>query len=172
MLRRQPEDAMSGWRDYSGLIDECKYISIEAIEQIGQWGLLVRIEEIVPGFGPENPERDYVPELAVKIRHEMGQRPQIVARAFEIEFPDAISYHVTNETYGKYPEPPEAFTGKLFRQFQRSLLLDWVKKTTYATDDHPGPMPLMHFEIVGEDDIVDVITTTEPVIRILSGEKN
>jgi hypothetical protein len=163
---------MLDWREQSRLIDECKYISVEAIEQIEQWGLRVRVEEIVPRFVPENPERDYVPRLAVKIREEMSVSQQIVTRAFEIEFPDAISYHVTNETYGKYPEPPEAFTGKLFRQFQRSLLLEWVRKTTYASNDHPGPLPLMHFEIVGQDDVVDVITTREPAIRILSGEKN
>jgi hypothetical protein len=34
-----------------------------------------------------------------------------------------ISWTVLNESYGKYPEPPEQFTGKLFRVFSRSHLI-------------------------------------------------
>lgn len=157
---------MPNWRDYADLMDECSYLHIVSKEEIGPWGLRIRVEESIPGKWPENLEQDYSPEMAAKICMEMGQRP--TPRVFEIEFPDAISYHVTNETYGRYPEFPEAFSGKLFRKFERSLLLDWVRKTTYATDDHPGPGPLMHFEVAGQDDVLDVITTREPVIRIVT----
>lgn len=49
----------------------------------------------------------------------IGARPiqeDDICRVFEVMFDryDLISYTVLNETYGKYPEPPEAFTGKLF----------------------------------------------------------
>ena len=165
------EDIVSDWRDQSKVIEECKYISVEKIEPLAPWGVRVTVEEVVPGFGPDDPERDYVPELAARIRAEMSLRQQVIARIFEIEFPEAISYHVTNESYGKYPEPPEVFTGKHFRLFETSLLLDWVRKTSYASDDHPGPLSLMHFEIVGQDDVVDVITTREPLIRVVSGRR-
>ncbi len=88
-------------------------------------------------------------------------------RLFEIIYAYPISYTVLNETYGKYPEAPEAFTGKLFRQFSYSYLLEMTRKTTYASDDHPGPLPPQHHSIVCLNHVIDVITTSEPEMRLL-----
>jgi hypothetical protein len=70
-------------------------------------------------------------------------------------------------SYGRYPEAPEVFSGKLFRRFSWSYLLELTRKTSYASDDHPGPGPLQHISIVCSDDVVDVIACVEPVVRRL-----
>jgi hypothetical protein len=75
-----------------------------------------------------------------------------------------ISYTVLNESYGKYPQPPEAFTGKLFRIFSHSHLLEFTEKTTYASGGHPGV--LMHFEIACLNHVIDVICTAPPKIAV------
>ena len=88
-------------------------------------------------------------------------------RLFEIIYNHYISYTVTNESYGKYPQPPEAFTGKLFREFQWSYLLEWTRKVSYANDEHPGPGPLQHHEIVCQNHVLEVITTESPIVRLI-----
>jgi hypothetical protein len=87
-------------------------------------------------------------------------------RLFEVLFDRKymISYTILNESYGKYSEPPEAFTGKLFRIFSHSHLLDFTEWTTYASGGHPAP--LMHFEIACLNHVVDVICTAPPKIAV------
>jgi hypothetical protein len=87
-------------------------------------------------------------------------------RVFQVVFDrnHLISYTVLNESYGKYPEPPEAFTGKLFRVFSQSHLLDFTERTTYASAGHPAP--LMHFEIACLNHVIDVICTAPPTILL------
>ncbi|RRA49326.1 hypothetical protein [Acidipila sp. EB88] len=87
-------------------------------------------------------------------------------RVFQVVFDrnHLISYTVINESYGKYPEPPEAFTGKLFRVFSQSHLLDFTERTTYASAGHPAP--LMHFEIACLNHVIDVICTAPPTILL------
>jgi hypothetical protein len=87
--------------------------------------------------------------------------------SFEILFDSYVSYTVTNESYGTYPQPPEVFKGKLYRCFEWSHLLQFTKVTSYACDEYPGPGPLLHSEVVCLNHVIDVIATTEPVVRIL-----
>jgi hypothetical protein len=148
-------------------MNDCKYLDLISTEVVAGYGLRILIDEIVPRHAfPENPERDYVPELAAKIGVEMAAQTPPELRSFDIYFSEILCYLVTNETYGKYPSDPEIFTGKLFRKFSWSHLLELAKKTTYASDHHPGPGPLMHFEVIGQDDVVDVIACVEPEIRM------
>jgi hypothetical protein len=88
------------------------------------------------------------------------------SRLFEIVYDEYISYTVSNETYGRYPEPPEVFTGKLFRIFSWSYLLEMTRMTSYASDDHPGPGPLEHHEIACLNHVIDVITTRPPLASL------
>ena len=72
-----------------------------------------------------------------------------------------------NESFGMYPEPPEQFTGNLFRIFSRSRLLDFTKQTTYASDEYPGGV-LQHYEIACLNHVIDVICTAPPKITVVS----
>jgi hypothetical protein len=78
-----------------------------------------------------------------------------------------VSYTVLNESYGRYPESPEQFSGKLFRVFVWSHLLEFTKRTTYASDEHPGV--LQHYEIACLNHVVDVISTGPPRIVVING---
>ena len=82
-----------------------------------------------------------------------------------------VSYTVLNESYGTYPEPPEQFSGKLFRVFEWSHLLEFTKKTTCASDEYSGV--LQHYEIACLNHVIDVICTGPPRISVrIPGERN
>ncbi len=96
----------------------------------------------------------------------LGPKPEPpVTRLFEIRFREVISLTLTNETYSAFPKEPEVFSGNSFRVFSQSHLLELTRKTTFASDDHPGPGPLQHFEFICMDDIIDVISCAPPEIR-------
>lgn len=100
----------------------------------------------------------------------LGGRPiekDLTCRAFRLIFDrnQMVSYTVLNESYGVCPEPPEQFTGKLFRVFQWSYLLEFTKRTTCASDEYPGV--LNHYQIVCLNHVVDVICTGPPIIAVV-----
>jgi hypothetical protein len=144
-------------------ITNCEFLYLNSLERVPFWGLRVVTQEMLPQGGPENLERDFEPKQADRIRASLPLKRD--PRRFEFVWKECVSYLVTNECYGKYPEPPELFEGKLFRVFSWSYLLEMSRKITYASEEHPGPEPLQHFEIVCSDDVVDVIACMKPVIR-------
>ena len=75
-----------------------------------------------------------------------------------------ISYTVLNESYGRYPQPPEVFTGKLFRVFSHSHLLDFHRANDLCFSRPPAP--LMHIQIACLNHVFDVIATAPPKIAV------
>jgi hypothetical protein len=75
-----------------------------------------------------------------------------------------VSYSVLNESYWTRPEASEEFTGRLFSVFSQSHLLEYIKRTTVASDDYPGT--LQHYRIACQLHVVDVVSTTSPRIRV------
>ena len=153
------------WRDVARELGECDNLFLRWIGEPEELHLRLIVEEaraqdrvvVAPV---------HMPELSAILD---GARPiesDEDCRLFEIIYTQPISYSVLNETYGRYPEIPEIFIGKLFREFSWTYLLEMTRKTTYASDDHPGPLPLQHHSIVCLNH-VDVITTRVPEMRLL-----
>jgi hypothetical protein len=159
----------ANWQDVARELNECAYLYLRWIGEPEELRLRLVIEEARVQDRPavvssRPPELDKILGDARPIESDGG------CRLFEIIYSDPISYTVLNESYGRYPEAPEAFTGKLFREFSWSYLLEMTRKTTYANDEHPGPLPLQHHSIVCLNHVIDVITTREPEIRLLRQE--
>ena len=154
------------WQDGARAIDACSYFYAKDIQEIEELTLQVTIAEAKAQASLIEDEVSG-PLAFLKI----GGNPIEVdetCRTFQLRFDSRhmISYTVTNETYGKYPQPPETFEGNLFRVFSRSHLLEYTARTSYASDEHPGPGPLMHFEIVCLNHVIDVICTGSPRIWV------
>ena len=153
------------WEEGAQLINECTYLFATEIRELEELTLGVTIIEAKAQSPIANTEEDSRPLARLKL----GGRPieqDDTSRVFNLVFDrnHMISYLVSNESYGKYPEPPEEFTGKLFRRFSHSHLLEFTRRTSYATDEYPGV--LMHFEIACLNHIVDVICTAPPMISV------
>jgi hypothetical protein len=152
------------WEEGARLINECTYLFATDVRETEELTLGLTIVEAKTQAPILNTE-DTGPVAQLRI----GGRPieeDETCRLFQLLFDrnHMISYTVLNESYGKYPEPPEAFTGKLFRVFSHSHLLEFTERTTYASGGHPGL--LLHFEIACLNHVIDVICTAPPKIAV------
>jgi hypothetical protein len=155
------------WKAVAKQIDECKYLYMRALHEPRDNEIRFVVEEAglqAPpiGTGEEDPYG-----IAALLTDAQPIRSDSSSRLFEIVYYDYTSFTVSNESYSKYPQPPELFTGQLFRVFSWSYLLEMTRKTSYANDEHPGPGPLEHHEIVCLNHVIDVITTRPPTMTLL-----
>jgi hypothetical protein len=155
------------WTEGARSIDECPYLFVE---QIGESEAALRLDVLIVEAKPQAPITAAKDDSPVE-RLKLGGRPiepDATCRFFRLVFEERhmIAYLVSNESYSRYPEPYEEFTGKRLRIFSRSHLLEFTKKTSYATDQHPGK--LEHYQIVCENHVVDVIATGPPLISLSS----
>jgi hypothetical protein len=164
LISRTGEIVEVPWQEGARLIDECTYLFATEVRELEELTLGLTLVE-AKAQAPITTAEDTGPLADLKL----GGRPieqDETCRIFELVFgrEHMISYFVLNESYGRYPEAPEAFTGKLFRIFSRSHLLEFIGRTTYASGGHPAP--LMHFEIVCLNHVFDVIATAPPKIAV------
>ena len=151
------------WEDGAKQIDDCQYLFAVDVRELEELTLRLTLVE-AKAQAPLTSEDDSVYGVLSD-----GARPirqDSTCRIFEIIFErkHIISYTVLNESYGRYPEPPEKFTGKLFRIFSWSHLLEFTRRMTYANDEHPGV--LKHFQIACLNHVFDVISTHPPRIAV------
>jgi len=152
------------WEEGASLINDCTYLFAADIREIEELTLGLTIVE-AKAQAPISTGEATGPFASLKV----GGRPikeDETCRLFQLLFDrnHMISYTVLNESYGKYPELPEVFTGKLFRVFSHSHLLEFTEQTTYASGGYPGV--LMHFEIACLNHVIDVICTAPPTIAV------
>ena len=79
---------------------------------------------------------------------------------YELNWSSYVLYQVTNESFGKKEESPERILGNLACVYRSSRLLDYVARSTNASDDYPGK--LAHYQIICSDHVIDVISTEPP----------
>jgi hypothetical protein len=152
------------WQAAARQINECLYLCIHAIgepEHLTLGLIVTEAKSLAPAFDATSDRALERLTLGTKPADESGER-----RIFEMLFDrrSMISYSVLNESYGTRPEASEKFTGKLFRVFSQSHLLEYTKRTTIASDGYPGT--LQHFQIACQFHVVDVICTAPPRIRV------
>lgn len=82
------------------------------------------------------------------------------AREMEIVFPDYLLYQVRNESFCSF-DPSEVRQGRYLCIFQRSKLLEHL---TAVTDSALLPAPWTHYGIFTQNQIIDVISQTEPQV--------
>lgn len=98
---------MSEWKDVARQIDECKYLYMRGLHEPRDNKIRFLIEEAGlqtprpsqedPGFG----------SIAALLEDARPIESDSSSRLFEIVYDEYVSYTVSNETYGKYPEPPK-----------------------------------------------------------------
>jgi hypothetical protein len=166
MVLRSETDEMIEvpWEEGARLVDQCTHLFATDIREIEELTLCLKIVE-AKAQGSITASDSVGPLAELKIGAKPIEQDE-TCNQFQLVFgrKHMISYTVSNESYGKYPESPETFTGKLFRIFSHSHLLEFTKQTTYASDEHPGI--LMHFEIACLNHVIDVICTAPPAFMI------
>ena len=164
MSFERPEYFDVEWNEGARELNDCEYLLAHSIREIEELTLELVVTEAKPQAPILAPQAEGPVEALL-----VGGRPiesDSTCRYFKLIFDrtNMVSYTVLNESYGAYPEAPEEFTGKLFRVFSRSHLLDFTKRTTYASDEYPGV--LQHYEVACLNHVVDVICTGPPRIAV------
>ena len=96
-----------------------------------------------------------------------NSRPIVVdemSAAYEIVFEQYIAYTVLNESFTVWDDA-EKFEGRLFRLYSASRFLSYVGTGTIASADYPGPY--IHYGVVCLNHVIEVASTTAPIIRML-----
>ena len=152
------------WEDGARQINGCEYLFIDSIRELEELTLELIVTEAKVQARSLVP-RDQSPLEQLRLGAKPIER-DVTCRSFRLVFDrrHMVSYTVLNESYGKYPESPEPFTGKLFRVFSWSHLLECTKRSTCASDEYPGV--LQHYEIACLNHVVDVICTAAPRIAV------
>jgi hypothetical protein len=89
------------------------------------------------------------------------------ASPIELYWDSYIAYAVRNESYAKDSGTNVASSGILIEK-SASPFLTFVSNSTCATSEYPGPFK--HWQVNCADHVIDVISTSEPVIRKNLGE--
>jgi hypothetical protein len=157
-------DVTSDWEEGVRQINDCEYLFVESIRECEELTLELTVKEAKLQLQILAPrDGSVLEELRV------GGRPietDLTCRWFRLIFDGShmVSYTVLNESYGTYPVAPEEFTGKLFRVFSWSHLLEFTKRTTCVSDEYPGA--LQHYQIACLNHVIDVICTGPPRIAV------
>ena len=80
---------------------------------------------------------------------------------YEIVFDQYIAFSIRNESYSQIDEEEE-FEGRLACVYSKSKFLDYVRASTIASDDYPGPFKHYGFNCLNH--IVDIVSATPPKI--------
>jgi hypothetical protein len=95
-------------------------------------------------------------------------RPGDLSRGFELIWWRYVAYSVRNESYFQ-PEVSEQLGHGFLGTRQDTAFLNYVRGTTFADDQHPGP--LEHWFLYTGWHCIDVVSDTAPEVRELSPEE-
>ena len=103
-----------------------------------------------------------------EVRRILAQSSAIVhseeCKIFTITWPKYIGYCIENESYA-LPEPPTSVSeGRLFIEYTKSVYLEYVAKSSFASAEYPGPFK--HWAVLCLDHIFNVVSTEEPIIQV------
>jgi hypothetical protein len=143
-----------------GEINSCKYLYLREIAEPRDNRLRLIIEEA--SAGSETAPREIGGVLFSDLRPiESTHRD----RLFELIWDSYIAYVIRNESFVVMDKAEVIESGRLICIYSKSHFLDYVSKSTFTTNEHPGE--LKHFGINCLNHIVDVVSVFEPEIRQL-----
>jgi hypothetical protein len=86
-------------------------------------------------------------------------------KTFHLSWPRYVAYLVTEEAVGSCGDyKDEIFTGRFFRIYEKSHLLDHISRDTGA-----HRKPFQHYKIICLNHKIDVVSTFFPEIEIVEG---
>lgn len=142
--------------NYFDEINFCKYLYLKEISEPEDNSLRVVIEEAIAG------DKSGVVSDAGLSGNEIIVTDE--SRVFEIYFDSYIGYSVVDESLA-LPDDSEVFDGRIFCVYEKSNYLDYLKKASFASEDHPGPF--VHYGFNCLNHIIDIASTDEPEIKKL-----
>jgi hypothetical protein len=145
---------------FFGEINSCKYIYLREIAEPRDNRLRLIIEEASAG-SVSAPQK--IGGVLFSDLHPIESTHH--DRLFELVWDSYIAYSIRNESFVMMDKAEVVESGRLMCVYSKSHFLDYVSKSTFATNEHPGEFK--HFGINCLNHIVDVVSVLEPEIRQL-----
>jgi len=144
-------------------LDSCKYLFLENFRSdVDPMTLIV---EVVEGRLQPDPVQILTGstelDKALGIGRVISTRPEY--HRFRVKFVDYLTFAITNESYAQ-PEKDEDYSKKL-RKYDTSTFLEYIRASTWATQDYPGPFT--HYALVCSDHVINVASGAPPHIERL-----
>ena len=139
-------------------INDCKYLFLAQIQELGRRGLRLVVEE---GRPAEHADPLDVGGVIISGATRIEVTP--ASSVFEVIWNSYVAYSVINESFAAAPIANQIFEGSRFRVYRKSHFIDYVSRASFATTVYPGPM--QHYEACREDHIVDVISISAPQVE-------
>lgn len=146
---------------YFDIINSHKYIYLGEMGEPEDNALVFQIEEAMSSESKEtlNVSGTKITGLsAIEITKDCS--------IYQVVFPSYIAYSIRDESYA-IEDDYEVFEGRLACIYSRSHYLDYISKSTFACNDHPGPFLNYGFNCLNH--IVDVVSSEPPTIELVSG---
>ena len=137
-------------------IESCPYLYLRELGEPADNRLRVVVEEAVANpsdYPAGGPHSEYRPIESTEN-----------CRLFELLWDAYVAYGVRNESL-TILDDTESRTGRLLCVYSQSHFLDYVRRATFATDEHPGPV--QHISINCLNHVVDVVSVAPPRIHSL-----
>ncbi|MEM4992604.1 hypothetical protein WKH56_08685 [Priestia sp. SB1] len=96
-------------------------------------------------------------EITLEFMDSPSSKEKTITR--KILFESYVAFEVIAEQFDRVDEK-EIFSGKLIRIYKESNYLNYIRSMTYAEEIHPES-PLVHYQFVCEDHIINVISLEE-----------
>ncbi|QJX80362.1 hypothetical protein [Priestia megaterium] len=96
-------------------------------------------------------------EITLEFMDSPNSKEETITR--KIVFESYVAFEVIAEHFDRVDEK-EIFSGKLIRIYKESNYLNYIRSITYAEEIHPES-PLVHYQFVCEDHIINVISLEE-----------
>lgn len=134
-------------------VDACGAILVRRVRRHEKHGLLIVVDEALADPEP----------VPTRLGLAHGIAPRAASRSFALAWSGCVTHAVTSETYAILPAGAVPVAGRLVVLYGRSPFLDHVRRTTWASDAHPGR--LRHVAVRGLDLVVDVAATDLPEVE-------
>ena len=146
--------------DASARLNSHKYLLLAGVGEAEDNVLRLVVKEARPGQTQRLKVEGTILGEAREIKAEEG------VPGYEVVFEHYVAYAVTNESYDLRDDDAQ-YEGRLFRTYTKSRFLDYVRRSTIASDDYPGPY--VHYGVICLNHIIDVASVEVPRIRRLEG---
>ena len=153
---------MSEWTELTKAVDACHSLFLHEIGEPQE--NVLRLVLVEGKLNPQGESR----EIGGVRFDELHRVEPTDSRNLELTWLHYVAYNVTNESFGKPESPATSNSGRLLRRYTSSNFLDYVTRSTIATDEYPGPQ--IHVRVVSENHIIDVVSARLPTLRILNAD--
>ena len=144
--------------EYFEELNDCRYVFLEELSEPETNVLRIRVAE-------GRPSKVAVPiEVAGQsLGNGFPVEIDSTSARYELVWNSYVLYQITNESFGRREISQDGSLGHAASVYRSSSVLNYVVCSSNASDEYPGK--LVHFRVVCEHHIVDVISTDRPECR-------